>query len=144
MKNEFSSYEVADALGIKKEAFRGWIKEGFIEPQKPADGRGTKSAFSIEDVFRVELFRRLLKQGYSRERAKWISTLEKDAKNFPNFIIIQNFKSRITVLKSHAQNLGNDWNLEKSLRNIEEWDSFQVINFLQIKKEIIKKLEGVK
>jgi len=67
MRDEYSSFDVANALGIPKERLRGWIKEGFVEPTTPAKGRGTKAIFTRTDVYYVGLFQYLLGQGYRRE-----------------------------------------------------------------------------
>jgi len=69
MAQEFTSYEVGRALKIPKERLRGWMKEEFIIPATPAEGRGTKSMFTLTDVYGVALFQDLIAWGLNRSDA---------------------------------------------------------------------------
>lgn len=65
-RNAFSSNHVAKALNIEPERLRQWIRLGFVTPNTPAKGQGSRGIFTRGDVYSVELFRRLLDLGISR------------------------------------------------------------------------------
>lgn len=69
MRDEFSTLDIVKALGIPRERLRDWMNQGFIKPKKPAEGQGTRAIFIRNDVYAVELFRRLVKFGLRRESA---------------------------------------------------------------------------
>ena len=72
-RNEFSSSHVAKALNIEPERLRQWIRLGFVTPNTPAKGQGSRGIFTRGDVYAVELFRRLLDLGISRSYAASLS-----------------------------------------------------------------------
>jgi hypothetical protein len=53
-------------LNIEPERLRQWIRLGFVTPNTPAKGQGSRGIFTRGDVYSVELFRRLLDLGISR------------------------------------------------------------------------------
>ena len=72
-RSAFSSNHVAKALNIEPERLRQWIRLGFVTPNTPAKGQGSKGIFTRGDVYRVELFRRLLDLGIARSYAASLS-----------------------------------------------------------------------
>jgi hypothetical protein len=74
-RDEFTSFEVAKALDISIERMRQWMNFGFIKPNKPATGRGTKSVFTREDVFRAALFLKQLEMGVNRKYAAILANM---------------------------------------------------------------------
>jgi len=69
MRNEFSTFDIVNALGIPFGRLREWINEGFIKPNIPAEGAGTKAIFTRDDVYGVALFKSLVEFGMKRKRA---------------------------------------------------------------------------
>lgn len=68
--DQFSTFDIAKILGIKRSSLQQWIDYGFIEPSiATAEGRGTKNLFSAEDVFRIAVFRELYSAGLSQKYA---------------------------------------------------------------------------
>ena len=72
-RSAFSSNHVAKALNIEPERLRQWIRLGFITPNTPAKGQGSRGVFTRGDVYSVELFRRLLDLGIARSFAASLS-----------------------------------------------------------------------
>jgi hypothetical protein len=70
LKNRIlSSSEVCKGLGIKRVTLQDWILRGFIKPKIPASGQGSKAGFNLGNVLHIEVFRRLVSMGFSRENA---------------------------------------------------------------------------
>jgi hypothetical protein len=72
-RNAFSSSHVASALNIEPERLRQWIRLGFVTPNTPAKGQGSKGIFMRGDIYSAELFKRLLDVGISRSYAASLS-----------------------------------------------------------------------
>lgn len=69
MKTEFTTFEIAKALGIPRGRLREWIEGGFIKPSKSAEGQGTKSLFSKSDIYSLVLFGKFIDYGIDRKVA---------------------------------------------------------------------------
>ena len=54
--HQFLRADVIRILKIKGHKFNQWLARGFIKPENPADGSGTRNVFSIEDLCRIKLF----------------------------------------------------------------------------------------
>jgi len=61
-----TTFKISKKLNIKYGRLREWIDRGYIKPSKPATGQGSKSEFTLFDVYMVELFSQLLSRGFSR------------------------------------------------------------------------------
>ena len=72
-RNAFSSNQVAKALNIEPERLRQWIRLGFVTPNTPAKGQGSRGIFTRGDAYSAELFRRLLDVGITRSFAASLS-----------------------------------------------------------------------
>ena len=90
-KRKFSSFEIERNLNIKRVTLQDWLSRGFIDPEKKADGRGTKNKFSVWNLYQIKLFQVLIEHGLSREEAS------KRAKEY-NFANLSN--DRVKKLKS--------------------------------------------
>lgn len=70
MKTSYTTFDIEKALKIPKERLREWIIRGYVKPSvQQATGQGTKALFSLNDVYGIALFRRLIDSGFSRESA---------------------------------------------------------------------------
>jgi hypothetical protein len=68
--DQFTTFDIAKILGIKRSSLQQWIDFRFVEPSiARAEGRGTKNLFSAEDVFRIAVFRELYSAGLSQKYA---------------------------------------------------------------------------
>ena len=60
-KEQFSTFDVVKITGINRETLQDWIERRLIIPSiKRANGVGTKSLFSREDLYRIKLFYELI------------------------------------------------------------------------------------
>jgi len=67
MGESFSTFDLVKIFGINRMTLNDWMKMGFVEPSiEKAQGAGTKSRFSREDLYRIQVFRFLLDRGFSR------------------------------------------------------------------------------
>ena len=75
MERGFSTFEIIEALRLKRERLREWMNRGFIRPSiQEARGQGTKALFSRGDVYRIALFRNLVESGFTRLIASTLAT----------------------------------------------------------------------
>ena len=71
MKNEFSTFELAEIIGVNRNTLQSALAGGFITPDiHQADGPGERSRFSREAVYNAALFFQLVKVGWPRRKAK--------------------------------------------------------------------------
>lgn len=68
-KQEFSTFDVLKILEIKRERLREWVNQGFIIPNAPAEGQGTKAVFKILDIYKIAVFKKLIEAGINRRIA---------------------------------------------------------------------------
>ena len=103
MKNEFSTFDLIKALKIPRERLREWMKRGYVHPSRKAEGQGDKASFTQDDVYSVELFRRLVDFGFSRDLAGEFVTefITRERKEPPRqkteFIIFRIAKDKIST-----------------------------------------------
>lgn len=67
---EFYIRHVTKITGVKRLRLHQWIERGYIKPSiQHGQKSGTPNLFSKEDLYRIELFKRLVGNGFSRELA---------------------------------------------------------------------------
>lgn len=105
MRDEFSTLDIVKALGIERERLREWMNRSFVKPTISAQGQGTKALFSRRDVYRVELFRQLLEEGFDRDQGRIFVDLYRQqmgtGKGNPSCLII-----RLGTMKFGGNDLG--------------------------------------
>lgn len=69
MKTQFSTMDIIKALKIPRERLRQWLKGGFIKPDQAVPSQGKWTWFSLLDVYRIALFRKLIERGFKRASA---------------------------------------------------------------------------
>lgn len=136
---EFSSFEVMRMLDVKRERLREWMNQGFTVPMLSARGAGTKAVFSIMDVYKIAVFKRLVESGINRKRAaEWVNTNPKlnDAEevNELNYILLieQNGGKWFSYMGE------GPWNIEQDLQAVASWDVGVLINFKAIREDVHK------
>jgi len=56
--------------GASRDNLEGWMEKGFIIPSiRRASGQGTRNIFSIEDLYRIATFKKLISSGWYRQTA---------------------------------------------------------------------------
>jgi len=138
MRDNFSTFEICKAFNFSHERLRQWMKLGFIEPETPAQGQGTRAEFSRFDAYKVGLFDSLLKRGFKRERAsKYINIYTYLAQREDVKFIVAD-----SALNNGMQEIetSNFENLEDALKeikkNIDCWEQIHIINFNQLRKRV--------
>jgi hypothetical protein len=74
MDTKYSTFQASAILGIEYVRLNEWLR-GYFDPEQRAKGRGTRTKFSRNDLYRLKLFALLLDSGVSREMAKGICAL---------------------------------------------------------------------
>jgi hypothetical protein len=137
-KKEFSTFQVMKILKVRRERLREWMSQGFISPMLSAKGAGTKAIFSIVDVYKVAVFKRLVDAGLNRRiAAKWIQTNPKlnngkDVEELTYILLIEDKHGG----KWFSYMGEGPWNIERDLGEIPSWDVGIFINFKDLRDEI--------
>lgn len=154
-RDEFSSFETADALGIPIERMRQWMKLGFITPTKPAEGQGTKAIFTRGDVYRTALFIHLIEMGFNRKTAAFFTNAmladellpvfmkkRQEGEKTINLIIIKRAgdKKDYAYLKSGCHVAVEELAVDTETGEPHKWTSSIIMNILQIIDEIDARL----
>lgn len=70
MKREYSTFDIVKGLRINRNTLQSAIDGKFIVPDiQKAKGKGDKSLFSLEGVYTISLFMKMLQCGRSRQQA---------------------------------------------------------------------------
>jgi hypothetical protein len=76
----YTTFDIEKKLGIPRNRLQQWLDRAIITPSiEQARGHGTKNRFSRNDLYRLELFQRLVRCGFSRREAS-----EESVMNFDN------------------------------------------------------------
>ncbi len=74
LKEQYSTFELDQILNVSHSNLKQWMDRGFIIPSiKTAKGRGTRSIFSLEDVYRARIFQDLHRAGLAQGDAAELS-----------------------------------------------------------------------
>jgi DNA-binding transcriptional MerR regulator len=77
----FTTFDIEKKLGIPRNRLQQWLDRGIITPSiEQASGRRTKNRFSRNDLYRLELFQRLVRCGFSRRQG--VEAAEESKINF--------------------------------------------------------------
>ena len=66
---KYTTFDVARIFKIDRTRLQEWIDKGFISPETPAAGKGTKALFSRDQLYSIKLAYWLLKAGKQRRDA---------------------------------------------------------------------------
>jgi hypothetical protein len=150
MATQYSSMDVAKGLKISYQRLRGWIDRQYVPMTEAPDGPGTRTRFSRKDIYMIELFRRLVAKGFSRELAakyaKSFGMLFKkswDEWGNPAFLVCRSGGSdefpELNAIYSHESDLPFHKAMGNRLDNMPAWDDFDdavIINFTKIRKKV--------
>jgi hypothetical protein len=148
----YSTIDISKALNIPRERLRDWMVRGFIKPSLPSTSKGTIAIFIRTDVVCVALFMKLITKGFKRDAAaEYVELLiEKPGlTNSINFIIlksvVRNSDLEVASFFSYGTNplnlhIDKDRNVNTSFTDriieADEWDDIQIINVVNIIKEV--------
>jgi hypothetical protein len=148
----YSTIDISKALNIPRERLRDWMVRGFIKPSLPSTSKGTIAIFVRNDVVCVALFMKLITKGFKREvAAEYVDLLiEKPGlTNSINFImlksVVRNSDLKVESFISYGPgplklHIDKDRNVNTSIADriieTDEWDDIQIINVVNIHKEV--------
>lgn len=155
LKQEFTTFDIIKRLQIPRERLREWMKRGFIEPTTSASGVGTKAVFTLQDVYKILLFKHLIEIGFMREvAADFIRNLDlvellsgdyigfrvgKDKVPWSNTNVVYFFMNRHQVLQiSDGMPAGwyNIRNKVKKFASEHEYDDLIIVNYKKIRQRV--------
>ncbi len=71
MEITYTTFDINRILNINRNCLQPWLDGGFITPSiQRATRQGTKNIFSLNDLYKIWLFQKLLDIGVSRREAK--------------------------------------------------------------------------
>jgi len=86
----FTTFEIEKKLGIPRNRLQQWIDRGFVTPSiEQASGHGTKNRFSRNDLYRMELFKRLAWYGLSRKEASEYSDISFENVGQSKYLVVK-------------------------------------------------------
>ena len=86
----FTTFDIERILNIKRLRLQEWIEKGFIKPDTPAAGKGTKALFTREQLYHLKMATWLISSGLPRSRAFDDSNLDfNDLKGQGKFNVIR-------------------------------------------------------
>ena len=148
----YSTIDISKALNIPRERLRDWMVRGFIKPSLPSTSKGTIAIFIRTDVICVALFMKLITKGFKREvAAEYVDLLiDKPGLTYSiNFImlksVVRNSDIEVESFISYGPgplnlNIDKDRNVNTSFTDqiieADEWDDIQIINVVNIHKEV--------
>jgi hypothetical protein len=104
MKSSFTTSDITRGLEIPKERFREWVIRDYIKPSVPSPGQGQAAWFTIDEVYRVQLFRTMIEGGYSREAAAGFLSCTRERKDpwlhHCQFIFYRRTKEQVITMVS--------------------------------------------
>jgi DNA-binding transcriptional MerR regulator len=144
----FTSFEIADRLGIKYQTLRVWLDMGFIKPSFPAPkkGKGNKRLFSRQDAYRIRLFSYLIERGFSREEARHRITSVSSITSQSKYMILrrQAGSSGGYLTEFHPPDLGDIVKIGMKGKTVDgkvgEFFDVLILNFEALRKEVDKAL----
>ena len=147
----YSTIDISKALNIPRERLRDWMVRGFIKPSLPSTSKGTIAIFIRTDVVCVALFMKLITKGFKREvAAEYVDLLIENPSltNSINLIILKSvIRNNVLDVVSFPSfgsvplnlNIDKDRNVTTSFTDrieADEWDDIQIINVVNIHKEV--------
>lgn len=155
MKQEFTTFDIIKRLNIPRERLREWMKRGFIEPTVLASGVGTKAIFTLQDVYKILLFKHLIEIGFMRETAadfiKHLDLVEllsgdfigfrvgKDKVPWANTNVVYFFMNKHQILQMSdgmPAGLYNTRNKFKKFASEHEYDDLIIVNYRKIRQQV--------
>lgn len=139
MEKEFSTFDVKKILDIKRERLREWMNNKFISPTQPASGVGTKAIFSILDVYKIGVFKKLVESGINRRKASaWVNTNPSinnydEAQKINLIIVFDNEKGGQWISYMDLP----PWTMDTDVLEFSDWNVAVLINFKKLREEIM-------
>ena len=166
-EKEYISKQILKIFGLKMEKFRDLHNRKYIVPTIPSAGHGQKAFYSLEDIYGIALFLKLVDKGFKREVASELV----NSIRYPDGLsplLIADFVLYKTVIKDGERKLipayqhGGDYSIHLSPEKIEVtptgftggektdmapaaapydfWEDFFAVNLIQLRVTVDKAL----
>ena len=94
----YTTSQITKILDIPFGRLREWIVKGYIEPTIPSPGQGRPAEFSLDYLYNIEAFRRMIDGGLSRETAAdYLHSLDPGFLTVISTILFRRSKGQIYV-----------------------------------------------
>jgi hypothetical protein len=145
--NTFSTFEAAKILKIDITRFHEWLKREYIplgEGQK-AKGRGTKTAFYDDDLYRIKTFEILIGVGIKREFASdYIKYLHGSNRKKPKDFNWEKYYLKYEKSSDGRVEMGLETERDKGKDYLKNSLIQLTINLKEIKKSVDKNIQDNK
>jgi hypothetical protein len=147
--DDFSTFEVVKAFGLKYQTLRDWLDKGFLKPQVQAKGRDSRTRFSRVDLYLLRLFMYLVERGFRREEAaitvaairQTSGKLRDQLLNSLYIYFPRNADHPTDIFPGfHPKDLGPEIKLSMS-DSKQSYDEILVLNFSKLRKHVDSLLE---
>jgi hypothetical protein len=100
MRDEFTTFDIINNLGIDRGRLREWMNEGFVVPSvQKAEGVGTKALFDRVDIYALVVFKHLIEHHRvsRKEAAQILKGWHKVVRSFKNALTLKEFDEFIST-----------------------------------------------
>lgn len=157
---EFLASDIRAITGVKRNRLQAWLERSFLVPSiQRAEGHGSRNIWSLEDLYRIAIFKKVTERGLSREIAagflskgiagKKLSTKELNGlKLLVYFRKDQNIGVHAVVYPENSSE--KDWmpkfDMVTALQEagFKSFDDMYIINFVQIRNDVDAKIKELK
>ena len=129
---------------MKRERLREWMNHGFITPTMPAEGIGTKAAFTLLDVYRVGVFKKFVDAGVNRSIvALWVNANDSfyDLQRAGKVVYMILFERGSNEWKWVLLEEPGPWTIDQVISQDDEWGLGIVVNFRKLRTQINGEIE---
>lgn len=151
--------DVTKITGVKRLRLHMWIEKGYIKPSiQGGQGTGTPNEFSRNDLYKIELFKKFVEGGFSRDLASsylliytdkaWdkhgvFSKIEEDVFSSDRYRYLIFFRENNVIMDSMV--IIDDLHENQLMAKFQEFDMDDcfIINLMKIRKKIDSKIAGL-
>jgi hypothetical protein len=135
---DFSTFDIQKILNVERERMREWMNRGFIIPTAPAEGQGTKAVFTIFDIYKIAVFKKLVEAGISRRIA---SSMVNTSTKLDLIEEVRNLSFILVLVREKRYEWINylepgPWTFEEDITQDSNWNTGILINFKKLRAEI--------
>jgi len=137
----FSSFSVCDVIEVPHERFRQWLRRGDVEATTPAEGQGTRAEFTAPDIYRAELFKRLVDSGYRREVAAGV-VKQIDHDSIGGNILVYSVEAQKDETKFFARTFA-DFKQAVEFMESYPWREVRVLNLAGLRRDMDNRIKDL-
>ncbi len=157
---EFLASDIQAINGVKRNRLQAWLERGFLAPSiQVAEGHGSRNIWSLEDLYKISIFKKVTESGMSREIAagflsKGLAGKDLSPKELRGLKLLVYFRKDenigVHAVIDPENSSEKDWmpnfDMVTALRDagFKSFDDMYVINFVQIRNEVDAKVKEIK